>query len=1128
MSPIAKHRSQSAAAALVVAVRLSACSVSSVVVLPVLFLLAPPGTSHAQNVSDTRLLSQPAVSASRVAFAYAGDLSSAKLDGTDVRRLTTADGDESNPAFSPDGAWITFTANYDGNTDVYVVSALGGAPRRLTYHPAADVAQGFSPDGKQVLFTSGRNSWTGALSQLYTVPMEGGVDTQLPIPNAAQGTFSPDGRRIAYNPLPRPFNQWKRYRGGRNSVIWLYTSGTHATETIPQPVTRSNDVDAMWLADAVYFRSDRDGEFNIWRFDPATKQVRQVTRHADFPVMNATAGAGKIVYEQAGYLHLLDPASGQSRKLAIGVTSDLRETRPRWVGGVTYIRNAAISPTGARAAFEFRGEIVTVPAEKGDARNLTNSPGANDRSPAWSPDGSKLAWFSDGGGEYQLHVVAQDGKGEHKVYKPTGNGFYFSPKWSPDAARIAYTDNSQSLFVLDLKTGTSRRLGGNRIYAPMGNVPPYIGASWSPDSKWLAYTAATQPLVTTLFAYNVDDDKSRRITDGLSAVQEPAFDRSGKYLFVLASTDAGPALDWFAQSNNTIPSTSGIYAIVLRKDLPNPLAKESDEEKPAVRPDATAAPTGAPAATPGGTPTAPPAAARAAAQATTIDFDGIDQRIIALPVAPANISNLQTGEAGMIFFARSADGATSLHRYDLAKRADQTFVPNISSYAISADGKKVMYGAQGSVFIVGAAAPPAPGAAGTGRLATADIQVEIDPRAEWKQIFDEAWRINRDYFYAPNMHGVDWAANKSKYEPMLADATTKGDVNRIIQWMMSELSVGHHNSGGGDRLTTPRTVTGGLLGADYTVVNGRFRFSRVFGGLNWNGQLRAPLTEPGVNVREGEYLLTVRGRDVRPPSNLFSFFENTAGKLIEITVGPNPDGTGSRTVEVVPVATEAPLRNRAWVENNLRKVDSATSGRVAYVYVPNTAQPGYDYFKRYFYPQAHKDAVIVDERYNGGGQIADYYIDILRRPFISYWAMRYGDDFKTPAAAIQGPKVLIADEMAGSGGDLFPWMWRKYGLGPIVGKRTWGGLVGTLGFPVLMDGGAISAPNLAIWTAEDGWVVENEGVPPDIEVEQTPADVIAGRDPQLDRAIKVALDELQKKPAANPKRPAFPVKTKRP
>jgi tricorn protease len=473
----------------------------------------------------------------------------------------------------------------------------------------------------------------------------------------------------------------------------------------------------------------------------------------------------------------------------------------------------------------------------------------------------------------------------------------------------------------------------------------------------------------------------------------------------------------------------------------------------------------------------------------------------------------------MLFYTRTADGATALHRYDLAKRKDETFLPNFGGgYQISADGKKLLYLQGGSTFVVGAAAPPQPG---QGRLATADVSVRIDPRAEWAQIFDEAWRINRDYFYAPNMHGVDWNAAKRKYAPFLADAVTKADVNRVIQWMMSELSVGHHRGGGGDRLTRPESVPGGLLGADYEVADGRYRFARIYGGLNWNPGLRAPLTEPGVDVNEGDYLLAVRGVDVRSTASLYSFFENTAGKTVEITVGPNADGTGSRTVEVVPIANEAALRNRAWVEANVRMVDSLSNGRIAYVYVPNTAQPGYDYFKRYFYPQAHKEAIIVDERDNGGGQVADYYIDILRRPLISYWAMRYGEDYKTPAASIQGPKTLIVNEMAGSGGDLFPWMWRKFGLGPIVGKRTWGGLVGVLGFPILMDGGSITAPNLAIWTAEEGWVVENEGVPPDIEVEQRPADVIAGHDPQLERAIAVTLEALAKNPIARPQRPPY-------
>lgn len=1072
-------------------------------------------SSQAQNTTDTRLLSQPAVSATRVAFSYSGDLWTAKLDGSDVRRITTADGDESNPSFSPDGSTLAFSANYDGNTDVYVVSALGGAPKRLTFHPGGDVSQGFTPDGKRVLFVSTRNSFTGAYAQLYSVPIEGGVEEVMPIPSVAQATLSPDGKRVAYNALGQAFQQWKRYRGGQASLIQLYTTATQAVEKIPQPASRSNDVDAMWLGDMIYFRSDRDGEFNIWSYDLKSKALKQITKHSEFPVLGASPGAGKIIYEQAGYLHLLDPATGASRKLAIGVTADLRETRTRWARGNEYVRGVALSPTGARAAFEFRGEIVTVPAEKGDTRNLTNSMGANDRSPSWSPDGARVAWFSDAGGEYQLHIAAQDGKGDHRVLKPGGAGFYFSPKWSPDNNYIAYYDNSQSVFVMDLKAGTAKKVASNKVYTPQ----QLIGMAWAPDSKWLTYTVNTHALVTALFAYNVTDGKSTQVTDGLSAVSSPAFDKSGKYLYVVASTDAGPQLDWFAQSSTNLPTSSSIYAIVLRRDLPNPFARESDEEKVvAARADSTAA-----AAAPGAAvPAAAPARPAGPPTATRIDFDGIEQRIVALPIGAANISNLETGEPGVLYYQRSADGTNVLRKYDLNKRTDAVFVATFNgAYLVSADAKKILYGAQGGWFVTGTATPPV---AGAGRLPTDAIEVKLDPRAEWAQIYDEAWRINRDYFYAPNMHGVNWAAAKTKYAQFLPDATTKADVNRVIQWLMSELSVGHHRGGGGDRLTTARAVPGGLLGADYTVANGRYRFAKIYGGLNWTPSLRAPLTEPGVNVKEGEYLLAVGGVDVRTPSNLYSYFENTSGKIIELTVGPNADGSGSRAVQVVPIASEAALRNRAWVEGNLRKVDSATGGRVAYVYVPNTAQPGYDYFKRYFYPQTHKDAVIVDERFNGGGSVADYYIDILRRPFVSNWAMRYGDDLMTPTASIQGPKALLVNENAGSGGDLFPWMWHKFGMGPIIGKRTWGGLVGILGFPTLMDGGSITAPNLAIWTPEGGWIVENEGVAPDVEIEQSPAAIAAGRDPQLEKAIEMVMAELKKSPPKTPVRPPFPVK----
>ncbi|HLB54921.1 MAG TPA: PDZ domain-containing protein [Gemmatimonadales bacterium] len=1077
------------------------------------------------STTDTRLLAQPAVSPSHIAFMYAGDLWTARLDGSDVQRLTTADGDESNAVFSPDGKWIAFAGNYDGNTDAYVMPASGGEPRRLTWHPGNDIPQAFAPDGSHLLFISSRADFSGRYGHLWTVPVGGGPETRLPIPNAAQASYSPDGRSIAYNPLNRAFEQWKGYRGGTASQVWIIDTRTWDVEKVPQPAGRSNDVDPMWLeSNVLWFRSDREGEFNLYKYDRRSKAVTRVTNHTDFPILAASAGGGKIGYEQAGRLHLLDPATGQSRRLAIGVAADLREPRPRWVKGQDFVRNVSISPSGARVAFEMRGEIVTVPAEKGDARNLTNTTGTHERDPAWSPDGRQVAYVSDQGGEYRVHIAPQDRKGEPRVIEVHDAGFLFGLAWSPDGKRIAYRDNSQTIWVLDVATGECRKVAANRVYTPL------IGLtySWSPDSRWLAYTVQTQPLVSTLALYDVQQDKSTFVTDGLSEVTQPVFERNGKYLYVLASTDAGPALDWFALSNAGLRRTRAIYAIALTRDAPNPFVRESDEEKGiAAKPD-SAKPIGgssaAPAAGTGGA-TGSSAPRGASQSAGMVDFAGIAQRIVAFPVAPAEIELLAVGEASQVFYLRRADGRGTIRRYDITKRKDDVVVPEANGFQLTNDGKKILYRTTGTNWFL---QPVATFKAGEGRLDLATVDLRIDPRAEWPQIFDEAWRINRDYFYATNYHGVDWDAQRKKYAEFLPHATTRGDVARVIRWMLSELRVGHSYQNPGQRLGQPPRVGVGLLGADYDVTGGRYRFARIYGGLNWNPTLRAPLTEPGVDVRVGEYLLKVEGVELRPPTNIYDPFENTVGKSVEITVGPNPDGTGSRTVTVVPIAAEGGLRNRAWIEGNIRKVDSATGGRVAYVYVPNTGGAGYESFKRYFYPQAHKDAIIVDERFNGGGSLADYYIDILQRPALSWWAMRYGEDLKTPTASIQGPKALLIDETAGSGGDYFPWMFRQLKIGPLIGQRTWGGLVGILGFPVLMDGGSITAPNLAIWVPAGGFIVENEGVAPDLEVEQTPKEVIAGRDPQLERAIAWVTEELRKNPPVNPKRPPFPDKTKRP
>jgi tricorn protease len=1084
--------------------------------LAALLLLAGLGRAE-PDLHDTRLLAQPAVSASHIAFVYADDLYVAGLDGRNVRRLTSDTGIEALPAFSPDGKTIAFTAEYDGNLDVYTIPVEGGPPSRLTWHPGPDLVRGWTPDGAAVLFSSPRHASNGRHTQLYTVPATGGMPTQLPIPHAADACYSPDGAFIAYTPLGDRTQQWKHYRGGTHSRIWVYNCKDHSVVQIPQPEGRCNDLRPCWLGDTVYLLSDRAGEYNLFAYDTKSKAVRQLTRHGDFPVVGLSGARGKLLYEQAGYLHLFETAAGEARRLKVGVASDLVEARPRYARGAKYVRSAAVSPSGARAAFEFRGEVVTVPAAKGDPRNLTNSPAAHDRAPAWSPDGKSVAYFSDEGGEYQLHVKPADGKGTAKTYPLTGGaGFYERPAWSPDGKKIAFVDNSQSLLLIDLDDGKVKKVASEPHYGPSALLT--LRPAWSPDSKWLAYALGNKAAYRTVYAYEVATGKSRPVTDGLGDAIDPAFDAGGKYLYFLSSTDAGPANQWFAQSNADMRVRRTPYLVVLQKGVPSPLAKESDEEKAAAKEEAPKK---------DGDKKKDPKPAT-----VTIDFDGIESRTLALPLPAADYASLQAGAAGQLFYLErppappreAGPRAATLQRFDLAKRKGEEVLKGVGGYTLSADGKKALVQlppeAWSIVDVTGA--PPA---ADKGRLKLDAVEVRVEPRKEWPQILDEAWRINRDYFYDPGMHGADWRAMKKKYEVFLPHLATRGDLDRVIRWMLSELAVGHSNTIPGERRHERKPVPGGLLGADYEIDNGRYRFKKVYGGLNWSPELRSPLTAPGVDVKAGEYLLAVRGIDLKPPTELYSLFENTADKSVEITVGPSADGKGSRTVTVEPLASEAALRNRDWVEGNLKKVHQATGGRVAYVYVPNTAALGHEYFKRYFFPQADKDAIIVDERFNGGGQVADYYIDHLRRPFTAMWATRYGEDFRTPGGAILGPKVMLIDETAGSGGDLLPWMFRQYKLGPLVGKRTWGGLVGILGFPALMDGGGVTAPNLGFWT-EEGFGVENEGVPPDVEVEQWPADVIAGRDPQLEKAIEIVLKKLQESPAKRLKRPPFPARAR--
>ena len=1085
----------------------------------------PDQVAAQEKPLGTRMLSQPAVSAKHIAFAYDRDLWVADRDGSNPRRLTSHEGTEVSPRFSPDGNWIAFTGQY--NTDVYLIPVSGGSPTRLTYHPAADSVEGFTPDGASVLFSSARNVFTRRYQKLYTVSIEGGFPTELPIPNGLRASYSADGKKIAYIPIAERFQTWKNYRGGTCSRVWIYDVADHSVVMVPQPEGRCNDTDPVFIGDTVYFRSDRDGEFNLYSFQQDSKEVKRLTEYEDFHIERLTESADSIIFEQAGLLHIYQPESGALTNVVVNLKTDATETRPRFVSGSNWVRNGGIAPDGSRAVVEFRGEIVTLPAKKGNPRNLTESTGVHERSPVWSPNGKHIAYFSDAGGEYQLHIADQDGKSEAKQYKIEGHGFYENPVWSPDGKKLSYIDNSWSLYVFDIDSSESTKLVSEPHYGPA----PIRGLhhSWSHDSAWLAYTVNTDALIQQAFVYDVAAGTSHAISDGLSEVGEPCFDASGDYLYFLASTDAGPVKHWFAQSNNDMEADNQIYVVVLREDGDHPLAPESDEVK--VKEEEADDDEGDKEESEDDTDASADDSAnekddeKAADKKLQIDFEGLDQRIVALPVSPASHSNLQAGNAGEIYYIRvNDDGDRSLEMFSLKDRKSTTMLEGCAGFELSADKKKLLYIAGGSWGIASAKGKIA---AGSGRLAVNDISVKIDPRAEWQQIFDEVWRVNRDFFYDPGMHGADWPAMKEKYQPFLKHCITRNDANRVYRWMCSEVAVGHHRVGGGDIRPDTDRVPGGLLGADFETAEGRYRFKKVYGGLNWNGSLRSPLTEPGVRVKAGEYLISVNGKDLTADDNIFRHFENSSGKQVELSISANADGSDARNVTVVPIGNESALRNRDWVEGNLKKVTEATEGKVAYVYVPNTAGAGHTYFKRYFFPQTDRQALIVDERFNGGGQIADYYIDIMRRPYISHWATRYGKDFMSPTGAIHGPKVMLIDETAGSGGDMLPWMFDKLEMGTLVGRRTWGGLVGVLGFPTLMDGGSVTAPNVAIWT-EEGFIVENAGVPPHVEVEQMPADVIAGRDPQLEKAIEIALEQLKENPPHEHKKPDFPIRARQP
>jgi len=1063
----------------------------------------------ADITAQTRFLHQPDVANGQIAFVHANDVWRVSRNGGQAVRLTSSEGAETNPHFSKDGRQIAFSAEYGGNTDVYVVAATGGQPTRLTWHPGADVVQGWTPDG-QVLFQSGREAHPTQLWHMYSVPTSGGLPTKMSA-QAYEGELNEDGSWFAYQEIGLWDPEWRNHRGGQAQPVSLVSTSTN--ERITPPWEGERHLAPVWLGNKVFYMSERDYAANVWSFDPATGAETQHTFHADFDVKSLGAGDGVVVYEQAGYLHELNPATNEARQLSISAAGDQNWAITRWEDvPATQLRDARLSPTGKRALFEYRGELFSVPAEEGSWRNLTRSPGVADRHAAWSPDGANIAWFNDAEDEYALVIADQDGANQRRIDIPNPT-FYFQPQWSPDGTHIAFTDTDYRLLVVDVASGALTHADTERYAHPERSLE----AVWSPDSRWIAYSRQLDSHLRAIFVFDTESGEAHQLTDGMADAITPVWDTSGDYLYFLASTDVGLSTGWLDMSSFDHPVTRALYVAILEADGVSPFMPKSDEES--TRHEDTSAGDS--------TPDSADAGAGADDIAVTIDFDGIDRRIVDAPGLPLrNYTGLREGPKGTVFVAEVVpnEGAV-LHKYTLDDAEAETFLEGFQAVQISHDRKKLLYRSGGNWSVVGTGSKPS---GGDGRL-TLDLRVQIEPTAEYRQMLRDGWRFMRDFLYVDNQHGAPWDDVWDWYSAWLPDVRHRADFNLLLDMVSGEIAVGHSYVRGGDYpdLDNPRT---GLLGADLREVDGKYRISRIYSGEGWTPGLTGPLSIPGMKVGEGDFLLAIDGRDIGAGQNPYAALEGTSGRTITITVADDARGTNTRDVLVEPATNEGQLRTWAWVADNQRRVDELSGGKLAYVWLPNTGQGGYTYFNRMYFAQQDRQGAVIDERNNGGGSAADYIVDVMARDLLGYFNSKVGDHrpFTQPIAGLWGPKVMIINERAGSGGDLMPYLFRAKGVGPLVGTNTWGGLVGTWDTPPLIDGGSFVAPRGGFYDVNGEWAVEATGVAPDIEVRNDPAQVLAGGDPQLEAAVAEALRLVITEGIELKAEPAAPVRYRRP
>jgi len=1062
---------------------------------------------------DARLFQYPDMSATHITFVYAGDIWIGDKEGGTANKLSSPEGNETYPRFSPDGRQIAFAGNYNGNTDIYVVPAMGGQPLRLTYHSMGERPLGWSPDGEQVLFASSRESGRQRYSQFFTIPADGGMAERLPVPYGEIASFSPDGKQLAYTPKSRANRTWKRYRGGMAPDIHTFNLETMASEVIAADA--ANDEYPMWHGDKIYFLSDRsvDQRYNIWVYDTNTRETRQLTNFKDFDVHYPSIGPADMVFEAGGDLYRLDLESGSYEAVQIKVVTDNKAVAPRSVSVASDMRGAWPSPKGKRVVVAARGELFSLPAEHGYVSNMTRSSGAAERYPAWSPNGRYVAYWSDASGEYELHIRDLKEGGQETKLTSYGPGFRYQPHWSPDSKKIAFMDETLTLRIFDMDSKRTTEVAQNDYFLNHGGLASFH-MDWSADSRWLTFSMAIEESNNKIYLYDLQNAELRAATSGYYNDTRPVFDPEGKYLYFLTNRHFSPLYSDFDNSF-VYPNATQIAAVTLRKEVASSLAPRNDTvEMDEEQEDSEEGKTDG-------------AKEDAGESAIEIEFDGLEQRVVLLPMNPGNYAGLAAAKGKVIYHRAPNSGSQErqkpLKYFDLEEREEKTIIDEVDGFNISADRKKLLVIDNGKLALIAVAA----GQKMENPLPTDEMTMRLEPRAEWRQIFADAWRFQRDMFYDPGMHGVDWQLMRERYGVLIEDAVTRSDVNFILGELIAELNASHTYRGGGDT-ENPDSRNVGYLGVDWEVAEGHYRIARIISGGAQDAESRSPLHHPGVEVSAGDYVLAVNGIPLRIDQEPYAAFDGLADKTAVLTVSSDPDDTSaSRQVTVTLLGSETRLRHLAWIEANRKMVEEASDGQIGYIYVRSTGIDGQNELVRQFQAQYRKPGMIIDERFNSGGQIPDRFVELLDRKPLAYWDVRHGKSWQWPPAAHFGPKAMLINGWSGSGGDAFPDYFRKRELGPLIGKRTWGGLIGISGAPTLVDGGSVTVPTFRMYDPDGEWFKEGYGVAPDIEVDDDPTALARGEDPQLQRAVQEVLRQLREEKASNPDAPQVENRSRR-